>query len=286
MSLIEYHLIGGRQIEEDDEGNASCSRIYLAKYSTKTLSEIQALALLPATLSVGAVHFDDPRLFVSRRSAVQDPAPSAWWWTITISYSNERASATDNPLEVPADVWVDTLIEEKEVFRDRHGNAIVNKAGDPIEGVKGKFYYAEFTIIKNIWPLPTWLLYIQGRINGADYRIYPTGDPVGFLIPAEQSRFEYFKPGRPKRLNGQPYFEAEAKIIARGERMVEKVLNRGFRSREFGPDSFPMPIPGLSEPALLDNDGKWIKKPDPEDAVFIDVELSDLFDPAVLNIFS
>ncbi|MFN0196910.1 MAG: hypothetical protein ACKVT0_09190 [Planctomycetaceae bacterium] len=285
-ALLGLVSLGGRSVEEDDDGNATCSRILLAKVDVRNLSEVQILALIPSPYIVGLAHPDYPFLFVNRRAAVQDASPSAQYWTITVSYSNKKTAETDDPLAAPAVISVDTLFEEREIFEDRDGEAITNKAGDPIEGLRRRVRYAEFTIEKNLWPLPSWIFEVQDSTNSSPFYIRPTGDPVGTLIPTEWAMLEYFKPGKPQKLNGQWYFATETKIIAKKDGFRDRILNRGFRSREFGPSSFPTPIPGISEPALLDVDGKWIKNPTLGSANFIEVKRCPLFDFNTLGVLT
>lgn len=213
----------------------------------------------------GAMHPDNPTLFVKRQHVANEPF-SKTVYIGTLEYSDEREQS-ENPLAVPAEIIWQSEIRQEEAHYDKDGNAILNAAGDYfVNGVDKEVSYWTVKLKKNVAFVPPWIESYRDAINTDsfwldDRIIAPYAARVaGLSISAKQKQ------------NDIPFRTVELTLKLCNS-WIKSVLNQGLRQiiaegwepqrciNQDGTD--------VTSPVLLAADGSQLMNPSPDNAVHL-----------------
>jgi len=159
---------------------------------------------------IGAAHPDDAELRCI--GVTPDQNEGRTWWQITCDYSNEY-DIYENPLNDPAKTSWSTETFQTPVWRDIHGNAIVNSAGDPFDPPADKDDSRWTSVTrKNVANIvPPWIFAYQDGVNSDSYQI------DGKTIDVGEAKISAINLSEPQERNDIEYRVLTVTIHYRGE---------------------------------------------------------------------
>lgn len=289
MGLQTCDITDQGELTIDSAGATGMVDQYTAIMESVRDTRRQLVDALPA-LQRGAPHDTEPGLYVSSFEARQDEHSPIW--RLRVSYSDQVED--DNPLAEPADINMKSQRLESYTLLDNKGRIMLNTAGVPFEPQpKGETLWV-ISVRKNVADYPAWLLEYPEAINNDTVRIRKLNCKPGTLAITGLSIPDYVTSDKAKI----KYLPLEFEVTYRKSGWHTVVPSRGFSERiAHTPYTWvnvmgnPL-VPGTSvyfsqrrilsdrgepitEPMLLDRDGKAIRNPKPEDVVTVKFTIPD-----------
>jgi hypothetical protein len=193
--------------------------------------------------------------------------------------SREKAATDEDPIKDLPIIKPTAGSKEIAITKDRDGNAVLNKAGDPIIQTRDQ-QFVGLSVRVNVADIPAAVLDLVDTCNDAPIKI------GGWHINTNQARFilpsDFMS--EPKSRNEISYYEFAYEIaIDTRDMHYGTPMNAGFRKRvPVDPEADPIVYrketilaedgSEPSEPVPLDDDGDEIVDPQPDDAIFLKVK--------------
>ena len=188
-------------------------------------------------------------------------------WLVTATYSTERKIVV-NPLMDPADITWSTDSRTKAFYKDKDGKAILNAAGfyfdPPVEDDDSRWIA---TVKKNVDGAPSWFI---GSRNAINDRIFYLD---GWKLGKWWAKMMGITIGSWQERNDIAYRVLTMRIAVDEDSWIKETLNDGFYELKT-PGADPTHIldadgDPVTSPWPLDEAGKMIAKPTPDNATFI-----------------
>lgn len=207
-------------------------------------------------------------------------------WRVEATYEarardveEEERRTIPNPLDRSARLSIDFAPFERNVVKDRHGNALLNSAGDRFATpLTVQDQRIRIVVRKNVTTWPAFLFSYRNKVNDDHITIR------GISFPPRTLKF---LPGAIPDLqteNGVTYIPIEFVLEEREESWDEDLLDAGFNYLDDEGKRRPIEIDG-ERPAVeqpLDGEGGILANPTPETVTYIVAEALDEVDFSVL----
>lgn len=230
-------------------------------------------------LQYGQRHPDDASYTVTSNEAIRREQADVW--DVTVTYQQLTA---ENPLNEPAKVKARSQDDKRAALYDADGKPYLNTAGDFLEPVEEDEAIWVYSVTKNVASVPAWFDSYPNRVNDDAVRLMGRLREAGTLKLKGGSIDE-------ADYQGQTYYVLSFELWWRLDGWEAKVVNRGYNQLVEITENPPWLAPlgqqvtkpktrlvrqpilingqPPREPQALDNDGKWIENPTPEDIVLL-----------------
>lgn len=193
-------------------------------------------------------------------------------WACTVHYKVYPTARDVSPLDIPAEISVETEVITVPTFKRVSGSLIVNTAGGLIYGVTRKVKLTHFDVEKNVGSIPAWLFdYSDNVVNEDAFTI------DGLAIDPKKVLLQKVRGSKKETaiVNGAPvsYRVLSFRLTHNPLGWEEKVYNRGLYQKFEGRivPCFDSDKEPTSEPMFLDEDGAQLPLPlDPASIIEID----------------
>ncbi len=180
--------------------------------------------LLPARLlppGKAEPHPENDQLYVVEWWPEQ--RPNIEFFDLTVEYGNVIPNITNNPLELPADITVETARIQEVITHVAYGNPLVNTAGTPIPDVVEDDPLWILDVSKNVPRFPPWLWEYNNVVNSDTVRIEGHNFPPRTLH-LQRARIESKLRGE----EGTEYRPMQLQLVYRKKTWDQFLLNRGY----------------------------------------------------------
>lgn len=236
-------------------------RVFEAHVSDPLGAE-DALYQYDRKLQYGATHPTNRGMRVKKFSArmaskAQRENDKGWRFICAVQYSSDVSEPNENPLNVPAEIELNFINENRIVTEDYEGNRLVNRANQLIEGVEDSIPLAVFSFRANIpAEFPPWIVNYPRSMNSDSVSIR------GLQVLPKTLQIGRFKIGPALELNNIRYSVLEMDVVHNPDTWVKTFLNRGtmelvVREKE---NTFGFERSIRLEP-ILDDTGKPVSEP-------------------------
>lgn len=103
-------------------------------------------------------------------------------WVVVVRYRRQADEDERNPLELPAEIDLDSESEEVPIDRDADGKPLLSSAGGLIAGITEEENRWIFNVSKNLPSIPRWLLDYRNAVNIDAVRIGGLSIAPGYLL--------------------------------------------------------------------------------------------------------
>lgn len=280
----------------------TCSEGWIVRVDSKNdhpllfVGALQADGLLPYR---GASHPLNPFFRATGLKASRWNGNSLLQWHVTCDYKiafsekDEEASereAVPNPLERRPKITKSYDRAEVPCYEDRYGNAIVNAAGDAyLDPVVRPRSSPVWNVSVNVAASPAWMDDLSDTVNADTVVVRGRSYPAGTLL------FEAGDESELQEENGVQFYTVSFKLLVNMEGWKEKRYENGLNEivevggvkikrkiklplRNEEGDVLEYDDEGrdfVSDPQMLDENGKLIENPSHENAVFAELEIYD-----------
>ena len=272
-------VLSVQETTNDREGEAQTlgkryrkhKRSFLIKCSSRYDGSYTVLAALPTP---GSAHPDDASAIAYKARAIQN-AKTKCYWTATVEYTTERntptQTASDNPLNDPAEIEWNTDITQENFTKDKSGNAILTSAGNHyVEPIKDDVSYWTVSISKNVSAVPSWIDSYRDAVNSDNIVI------DGYSVAAGTAKIKAIKISKWQQSNDIWFkvltLSIKIKADWRHYPLDQDLYCKGILSSARVPcmDSNKKPV---TKPVPLDGSGNQLANPTPSTVVFNTVDL-------------
>lgn len=263
MSVIGVHLLWeGESGTADETGLREYKQVWqvITDDPADNVVVVGADPRLPARF---APYPGDPTSYVRRLAPKRTAEPVIWH--VDVDYSNRIPEEQENPLDKPPDVQWDSSEILRPIIKDRHGNAILNKAGtyfDPPPEDDDATTIA--TITMNLANVPTWILEYRKAINQDSFTL------ENIQIEAGTAKIQRLSVGPWQEENDVAFRVVTIVIEINEDGWALELLEQGFYELDDDGEVQLIKISGqpCTAPQMLDANGKRIVDPTPETAIF------------------
>ena len=264
----------------NEKGNRTYTEVYklTTTLKTETAYTVGSHSSLP---TIGSQHPDDSNAYC--RSLRVDNTDFWKGWTVTATYSDERTLSETDPSNDEIKVsWAAESYEEVILYDVVTNEAILNTANDPFsEPPTREATHLVATISANVTSVPTWILSYQDAINSDAITI------GGLSIGIGKAKMQNLSIGQSQLRNGVVFYPLSFQIKIKNDGWKFEPLSTGFSqliplyAEGFEGVVFEEKVDcvnkadqkPVSEPALLDADGKQIHSDDPADGHFMEFDI-------------
>ena len=244
MSIIKFFpKHGGRRGSFDDQWKREYTRDYIA-ISDSAFDQEPEIWQHPLCPVPGETVADwDPLAKCISVEPVWRPK-TKYHWDVPVKFSSVQFTQTksQNPLDDPAEIEVDTELVVEERYQDRNGKPTCNTAGDLVK-VMVDIPRTTIIVTKNVALKNAWITKIAGIVNSNSIRIN------GIPYEPETLKVTKARLGKIEYRNDVAFFIARVEIRHKEEGWASVSLNQGFY--ELIPDPYGRVVDEAGLPALV-----------------------------------
>lgn len=212
--------------------------------------------------------------FRARKQTITPVSDTPFWWEVVTDYTTEPVEDEErqdaNPLDRETKVTWASQVYQGYTVEDKDGNAMLNKAGDPLEPLPVDLVRWNITFQKNFTSVPLWVTDYVNCINDSATTIN------GVNFPKQTLKLQGLDISDKQVQNDVEYYSVKAQIVYQRETFVVRRLNEGFAYLDGGSTRTPFTESDGSRSAemrCLDEDGDQLANPTAETAVFLEFEI-------------
>jgi hypothetical protein len=249
---------------KNQEGRRSYTRAFKLESDSKadTAFDVGSNGSLPV---IGSAYPDDANAVCKSLSVSCQQGYK--YWIVTAEY-NDTYQVESTPTNDETRISWSSEIFQREAWKDKDGNGVLNSAGDPFNPpVIRDDARTVCRIVQNASSVPTYVLTYPNCVNSTSFTI------DGVSVAARYAKISNVGVSEERRRNGTVYREVTIEMHIRNETWDFEILDAGFR--EFDPADSTKRIlitnddgTDITEPAILDGSGAKVDDPTPADAVF------------------
>jgi hypothetical protein len=212
---------------------------------------------------IGSVHYEDSGAWCRTLTVARAASKDKRNWIVTANYDSSF-ELTENPLNQPAQIsWDGENFEEVAIF-DRDGDAILNSAGDPFEGLFRERTRRVISIVKNVAAVPTWIITAEDAVNNSSFTV------DGFSVPTGKAKLSAPRLGPWEKRNGTTFRQMTMTMKLNKDGWTAQPLDAGFRYKDGTARKIITNTDGTmpTQPVCLNGSGLVLANPSPLNAVF------------------
>ena len=261
------------------EGETATNELGVRKYTRQFLMEATAgegpyvvgsHASLP---KIGSLHYEDPYAWCRSLTVSRLGSTDKINYVVTANYDSSF-ELTENPLLQPAQIsWDGENFEEVAIF-DRDGDAVLNSAGDPFEGLFRERTRRIITIVKNVAAVPDWIITSEDAVNSLAFVV------DGFSVPIGKAKLSAPKLGSWEFRNATRFRQMTMQMKLNKDGWAAQPLDAGFRKKVGNDRQIITNDDGTlpTSPVCLNGSGAVLANPSPTNAVFGSFNLYPAYD--------
>jgi hypothetical protein len=267
MAVVSTQEIWDGRGGSDDVKTRTWERVYRVITDDPADDAPTAMAAVP--VSPGDAHPEDSLAFANSAQARQGATRLVW--LVTISYTSER-EYHPNPVNDPAVITWDGEPFQRPLIRDKNGKAVLNSAGDPFDPpIMRDDNRPVVNVSKNVASVPGYVLNYRDVTNSDTFTV------DGIPVTPGKGKIKWIPVSEWKQRNGFYYRTLNIQIHLNPDGWTFRPLDQGYREKDPNDatkrrhirDDEKKPV---SQPVLLDGQGKKLANPSVQNAVFLNFD--------------
>jgi len=259
---VKDSLSAQAQLSDDLKGTITATRKFLIT-SDDSLTEAEALSQGPA---IASSHPNIPYVYCVSKQ-VNPLRQDLKTWVLVCSYRNVEAQQYNpSPLLRPPQISWSSVSYEEDFIKDITGKAVLNSAGDYFEPpAKVQRSRWQVTYSKNVAGVPLWIFNYIDAINSDSFNL------DGVSVPRACAFLESVQISPVKIENNYSFRELTMSFLLQGYSWQPMILDQGLYEKDENGQRKRIRIGGepVSDPVLLDGNGKPLQDPSPSSARFL-----------------
>mgnify|MGYP000937287965 CR=1 FL=1 len=261
---VKDSLSAQAQLSDDLKGTITATRKFLIT-SDDSLTEAKALSQGPAFASS---HPNIPYVYCVSKQ-VEPLRQDLKTWELVCTYRNvyvEAQQYNPNPLLRPPQISWSSVSYEEDFIKDVTGKAVLNSAGDYFEPpAKVQRSRWQVTYAKNVPGVPPWIFGYIDAINSDNFYL------DGVSVPRACAFLESVQISPVKIEDNYAFRELTLSFLLQGYSWQPMILDQGLYEKDANGERKRIRIGGepVSDPVLLDGNGKPLVDPSPSNARFL-----------------